>query len=73
MTVEKAIDAVRPYSRSLNYSTPRYIQFGVRVLIVSKSHQPGTDARNSPVKSSRLHVRIDVPRRRFTIASTTKA
>src|SRR5512139_3701175 len=59
MTVVKLKVVQNAYCRGVNISTPTYVQFWVRTLSSSKTHQTGAEARNSPAYLRGLHVSRD--------------
>src|SRR5215510_9399421 len=61
ITVMKLKVVQTVYWKVVKMLMPRYDQFWVRRLIVSKSHQTGAEIRNSPIYFRQLRVSRDVP------------
>ena len=61
ITVEKSSVAKRKYSKSLNWSLARYIQFCVRAFNNSNNHQTGADMTNNPIYLLMLRRISEVP------------
>src|SRR5689334_7186370 len=61
MTVVKLSVVQNAYSKGVKISAPMYVQFCVRMLSSSKTHQTGAETRNKPRYFSGLLVSSDVP------------